>query len=291
MGKYGEKIVMDKQAYHIHISSNHRWFDINLKEIWQYRDLILLFTKRDFTLRYKQTILGPIWIFLNPFLTSVVYAFMFGGIAGISTDSVPQILFYLCSNALWGMFSECLNKNSSTFVANAAVFGKVYFPRITVAIANAFSAIIRFGIQMIMVVLVLIYYVYKGQVQPNWSTFIFIPAVLLQLAILGTGIGILVSSITTKYRDLLNVVGFIVSLMMYAAPIVYPLSQLQTEWMQVVVLLNPVTASVELFRYAVLGKGTVVLASITLSWIITITVMLFGIIVFSRVEKNFMDTV
>lgn len=277
--------------YHTHISSVHRWYDINLQEIWQYRDLIILFTKRNFILTFKQTILGPIWIFLTPFITSIIFTVVFGEIAGISTDGVPQILFYLCSNALWSFFSECVNRNASTFVTNAALFGKIYFPRITVPISNALSSVIRFAIQMLMTSVFWIYYMAKGMLYPNLWAALFIPAVLIQLSVLGIGIGIIVSSLTTKYRDLMIVVGFGVSLWMYATPIVYPLSQVGEGILKTMLLINPVTVPVELFRYAVLGQGIVVPEYCVLSWIVTVIVAIFGMILFVHVEKTFMDTI
>jgi len=279
------------QQYHTHISSKHNWFDLNLKEVWRYRDLIVLFTKRSFVLTYKQTILGPAWIFLNPFLTSIIYTFVFGGIAGMSTDGVPQILFYLCSNAVWTFFSSCVTKNASTFTSNAGVFGKVYFPRLTTPISNVLSSVIQFVVQMILVGIFLAYYVIVGEVHPNWGAFLLIPFVLLHLGLMGLGFGIIISSMTTKYRDLAILVNFGVQLWMYATPIVYPLSQLGDGLMKTILLINPVTAPVEIFRYAVLGQGTIVPAYLALSWAITLLVAVFGVMIFNHVEKTFMDTV
>lgn len=280
-----------EKGYHVHISSTYKWYEINIQEIFEYRDLIWLFTKRNYVLTFKQTILGPVWIFLNPFITSVVFAIVFGGIAGISTDGVPQILFYMCSNAIWAFFSECVSKNSGTFVTNAGLFGKVYFPRLTVPISNAFSSLIRFGIQMIMVALLLIYYIMIGAVVPRWSMWIWIPIAILQLGILGIGVGIVISSLTTKYRDLFILVGFGIQLWMYATPIVYPLSQLENGLMRKILLINPVTMPVELLRCALLGEGTIFPASVILSWFITIVMAVLGMMIFNHVEKNFMDTV
>lgn len=286
-----ESVNLNQQKYHTHITAKHNWFDLKLKEVWQYRDLIVLFTKRSFTLTYKQTILGPAWIFLNPFLTSIIYTFVFGGIAGMSTDGVPQILFYLCSNAIWTYFSGCVTKNAQTFTANAGVFGKVYFPRLTIPISNMLASIIQFGIQMLLVSIFLGYYVLSGVVSPNWWVWLLIPIVLLHLGIMGLGFGIIISSVTTKYRDLSILVTFGVQLWMYVTPIVYPLSQLQDGILKTMLMLNPVTSSIEVFRYAVLGKGTIVPEFLGLSWIITILVVVFGIMIFNRVEKTFMDTV
>lgn len=280
-----------KEIYHTHISSKNKWFDLKLKEVWQYRDLIILFTKRTFALTYKQTILGPIWIFLNPFLTSIIYTFVFGGIAGMSTDGVPQILFYLCSNAIWVFFSSCVTKNAATFTNNAGVFGKVYFPRLTTPISNVLASIIQFLVQMLLVGIFLVYYIIKGAVHPDWSMWLLIPLILIHLGIMGLGVGIIISSLTTKYRDLAILVTFGVQLWMYATPIVYPLSQLGDGIMKKILILNPVTAPVELFRYAVLGQGTVDIVHLVISAVFTIIVAVLGIMVFNHVEKTFMDTV
>lgn len=280
-----------KELYHTHISSKHKLFDLKLKEVWKYRDLIIMFTKRSFVLTYKQTVLGPAWIFINPFLTSLIYTFVFGGIAGMDTDGVPQILFYLCTNAVWTFFSSCVTSNAATFTGNASVFGKVYFPRLTTPISNVLSAMVRFGVQMILVLAFLIYFVITGAVSPNWLAWLLIPIVLIHLGIMGLGFGIIVSSMTTKYRDLSILVGFGVQLWMYATPVVYPISQLGDGIIKKLVMLNPVTPTVELFRYAVLGKGEIDLVCLTISWIFTILVAVIGIMMFNRVERNFMDTV
>lgn len=282
---------MTKPIYHTHISSKHRWFDLNLKEVWRYRDLIVLFTRRTFVLTYKQTVLGPAWIFLNPLISSIIYAFVFGGIAGIGTDGIPQILFYLCSNAIWIFFSSSVTKNAQTFTANAGVFGKVYFPRLAVPVSNVLASIIQFFVQMILVLVFLAYYVICGQVHPHWEAWLLIPVVLLHLGLLGLGCGIIISSLTTKYRDLAILVTFGVQLWMYATPIVYPLSQLGDGWMKTILLINPVTAPAEMFRYAVLGQGTIMPQYLALSWAITIVVVVVGVMIFNKVEKTFMDTV
>ena len=279
------------KKYHTHISSEYKWFSLNLKEVWKYRDLIVLFTKRTFVLTYKQTILGPVWIFLNPLLSSIIYAFVFGGIAGIQTDGVPQILFYLCSNAIWSFFSTCVTKNATTFTANAGVFGKVYFPRLTTPISNVLSSIIQLCVQMILVIAFLIYYLAVGEVSPNWFFWLLIPVELIHLGLLGLGFGIIISSLTTKYRDLSILVTFGVQLWMYITPIVYPMSQLDNGLIKNVLMVNPVTAPVELIRYAILGEGTIMPLYLIISWVITVFVMIFGIMIFNKVEKTFMDTV
>lgn len=277
--------------YHTHISSKHKFLDLKLKEVWQYRDLIALFTKRSFVVAYKQTVLGPAWLFLNPIITSCMYAFVFGGIAGIGTDGVPQILFYLSGTAIWNVFSGCLTENASTFTANAGVFGKVYFPRLTTPISNVLSTIIRFFIQFVLVIGFLIFYLITGEVSPNWWAFSLIPLELIQLGLMGMGLGLIISSMTTKYRDLSVLVGFGVQLWMYATPIVYPLSRLGDGVFKTILMINPVTMPIELIRYAVIGKGTIDLMYYAISWAFTVTVVIFGIMVFNKVERTFMDTV
>ena len=282
---------ISQNNYHTHITSSHRWFELNLKEVWQYRDLIALFTKRNFTVSYKQTILGPAWLFLTPLFSSIVQAFVFGGIAGIETDGVPQMLFYLCSNAIWAFFASCLTNNANTFTANAYMFGKVYFPRLTTPISNVLSSIIRFGIQMILVLAFMVYFLVQGAVQPNWLAWLMIPVELVHLGVLGMGFGIIVSSMTTKYRDLTVLVDFGVSLWMYLTPIVYPLSTLGDNWMKTILMVNPVTPAVEMMRYALLGQGTIHMGYYGLSWLVTVVVAVLGVMVFNKVERTFMDTV
>ena len=230
-------------------------------------------------------------MFLTPLLTSLMFAFVFGGIAGIGTDGIPSILFYLTGTAIWTYFSSCVVQNANTFTANAGVFGKVYFPRLTVPVSNVLSAVIQFFIQFILVMLFLVYYLIKGEVSPNWWAFILIPIVLLHLGLMGLGIGIIISSLTTKYRDLSILVSFGMSLWMYATPIVYPLSQVGDGAMRTILLLNPATMPIETLRYAVLGKGNIDYRFLLISWAFTFIVVVFGIMVFNKVERNFMDTV
>ncbi|MDD5864113.1 MAG: ABC transporter permease [Firmicutes bacterium] len=283
--------MAEHSNYHTHISAKHRLLDLNLKEVWRYRDLIFLFTKRNFVVSYKQTILGPAWLFLTPLFTSIVHAFVFGGIAGIGTDGIPTFLFYLCSNAIWSYFATCVINNANVFAANAYVFGKVYFPRLTTPISNVISSIIRFGIQMVLVLLFMLWYLVQGMLHPHWRVWLVIPVELIHLGILGMGFGIIISSLTTKYRDLTVLVDFGVSLWMYATPIVYPLSTLGEGWMRTLIQINPVTPSVELLRYAILGQGTCNPGFYALSWAVTILVALGGIMIFNKVERTFMDTV
>ena len=277
--------------YSTHITSEHKWWELNLKEVWRYRDLIGLFTKRTFVVMYKQTILGPAWIFLTPLFNSIVQAFVFGGIAGIGTDGIPTLLFYLCGNAIWTFFSSCLVKNANTFTANSSVFGKVYFPRLTTPISNVLSSAINFCVQMTLVFVLLVYYLIRGEVHPNWSAWLMIPVEVLHLGILGMGCGIIVSSMTTKYRDLSILVEFGASLWMYLTPVVYPLSTADQGWMRTALMCNPVTSAVEMLRYAILGQGTLHWGFYGLSWVMTVGVFVLGVMIFNKVERTFMDTV
>ena len=282
---------MPEQKFTTVIKPKTGLFDINLKEVWQYRDLIWIYTKRTFVLTYKQTILGPIWIFLNPFLTSLIYVFVFGGIAGIPTDGIPQMLFYLGGNAIWIFFSSSLTKTASTFTANANVFGKVYFPRLTMPISTVLSSAINFCVQMLLFLAFWVYYLVNGAISPNYLAILALPLVLLQVGALALGCGIIISSLTTKYRDLAILVTFGVQLWMYITPVVYPISTLGEGWMRTILLLNPVTCGVEAFRYMFLGQGLVEPGWWLWSTCVTVVVLLVGVVLFSRVEKTFMDTV
>ena len=282
---------MGLMGYHVHISSDTRRVGLNLGEVWQYRDLVFLLAKKTFTLTYKQTVLGPAWIIISPLLSSIAYMLVFGVIAGIGTDGVPQILFYLSSTAIWGLFASSVTNNSSTFLANAYVFGKVYFPRLTVPVSNLLVALIRFGIQMLVVFALLAYFVAQGMVQPNWALWLGIPFALLHLCLLGMGIGIILSSLTTKYRDLQILVSFGMQLWMFVTPVVYPLSQVPDGLLHTLILYNPVTPPVEWLRYALLGAGTVDPMTMTTSIVVTIVCAIGGILMFNRVERTFIDTV
>lgn len=279
------------EQYHTHIEAKSGLFSVDFRELWKYRDLILLFTKRDFTLRYKQTILGPIWIILNPFITSVIYTIVFGHIAGISTNGVPQVLFYMGSNAIWSFFAACLTRTAGTFTSNAGIFGKVYFPRLTTPISTVISSAIDLFIQLLMFGLFWIYFLVREEIHPNWWGMPLLPIVLLQLGCLGMGFGVVVSSLTTKYRDLAMLVGFGVSLWMYATPVVYPMSQIQNPVLRTAVNINPVTQAVETFRFVVLGTGEISLFWWGVTVLITAVVLAGGVLLFNKVEKTFMDTV
>ncbi len=266
-------------------------FDINLKEVWQYRDLIFMFLKRNFTSSYKQTILGPLWFLITPLLTSSMFTVVFGQIAKISTDGVPQFLFYFTGNVAWAYFSTCLNATSATFSGNAHIFSKVYYPRLVAPITSVIYALLSFFIQLLLMIVLMVFFTYgRGEsVYPNvWI--LSVPLLVIQMALMGMGLGIIISSVTTKYRDLAILVGFGVQLWMYATPIVYPLSQVP-EFLKGVITLNPMTPIINNFRYAFLGCGTFEVSSWIYSWIFTIFVLFAGILIFSKVEKTFIDTV
>jgi len=272
------------------IQPRKRWFDLHLRDLWRYRDLISLFVKRDFVTFYKQTILGPLWYIIQPVLITIVFTVIFGKIARISTDGLPPFLFYLAGNVAWGYFANCLHQTSNTFVRNAGIFGKVYFPRLTVPLSIVIINLVKFGIQLILFLGFYFYFIASGSpIRPNLLV-LLLPILVFQMAVLSLGSGILVSSLTTKYRDLTFVMSFAVQLWMYASSVIIPASSIPQKY-QPVYMLNPMASVIEAFRYAFLGKGIVNPAYVITSWAITMLVLLGGIILFSRIEKSFMDTV
>jgi len=266
------------------------WFDIHLSELWRYRDLIMLFVRRDFVSLYKQTILGPLWFLIQPLITTVVFTIIFGRIAKIPTDGLPRMLFYLSGVVVWNYFAGCLNKTCDTFVGNAHIFGKVYFPRLTVPVSVVISNLVTFGIQFALFFCFFLYFYFNGADISPRPLIIIAPLLILQMAALGLGLGIIVSSLTTKYRDLTQLVGFGVQLWMYATPIVYPASQIPDRW-QWLIALNPMAPIIEFFRFSFLGVGTVNPLHMGLSALMTLLVLATGIVLFSRIEKSFVDTV
>jgi lipopolysaccharide transport system permease protein len=266
------------------------WFDLQLSELWRYRDLIILFVRRDFISVYKQTILGPLWFLLQPLFTTIVFTVIFGKIAKIPTDGLPNILFYMSGLVAWNYFAGCLNKTSDTFVGNAHLFGKVFFPRLTVPISVVLSNLITFGIQFVLFLCFYVYYYIEGAALTPKILILYLPLLIVQMAALGLGFGIMVSSLTTKYRDLTQLVAFGVQLWMYATPIVYPTSQIPEKW-QWLTALNPMAPIIEVFRYTFFGVGTVHPWQMGLSMAITFLILSTGIVLFSRIEKSFMDTV
>ncbi len=273
------------------ISAKRHLLDINLKELWQYRDLILLFVKRDFISTYKQTILGPIWLFLQPLLTTLTFYIVFTQIAQISTNNIDPILFYLTGITLWNYFSDCLNKTSNTFIANANIFGKVYFPRLTTPISIVLSNLIKLGIQLVLLIAVAAYrFIFNGiTIEANW-TLLMLPLLILILAIMGLGLGIIFSSLTTKYRDLSFLLTFAVQLLMYATPVIYPLNFTSGK-LHALISYNPLTPIMENFRYALFNVGDFDLKGLIYAGIFSLITLAFGIILFNKVEKSFMDTV
>lgn len=275
---------------HTHISAKYKLFDLNITEVWQYRELIVLFAKRSFQVSYKQTVLGPLWLLMNPLLAAVFDVILFGNIAKLSTDGVPQLLFYLSGHALWSFFSGRISSNANTFIGNSSLFSKVYFPRLVIPISDVLGGIVRLGIQMLMIVALYGYYAVKGMLQPNIVFLFCIPLVVMELGLMGMGIGIIVSSLTTKYRDLSVLVSFGLQLWMYATPVVYPIS-LVSGSLKTFLFINPVSAPIELFRYAMFDSGTVTAGGILYSLCFTLAVVIFGILIFNKVERTFIDTV
>ncbi len=280
------------ENYHIHIEGGSSPLSMNLKELWRYRDLILLFTKRTITLTYKQTILGPLWLLIHPLLTSVVYAAIFNGVAGLSTEGVPVLLFYLTSHSLWNLFASSLKRNAATFSENAKIFGKVYFPRLAISVSSMLTSMFEFLTELLLILVLMVYYISKQQLSPSVGLIWLLPVLLLQTGLLGLGLGVLVSGLTTKYRDLTFVIDFGVSLWMYASPVVYPLSQVsRSGLMYRLMLANPMTAPLELFRLILLGQGTIMPETVISSLLFTAASLICGTLVFNRVERNFIDTI
>ena len=264
--------------------------ELRLGELWRYKDLVMLFVRRDFVSAYKQTILGPLWYLIQPVLTTLMFTVIFGQIASLPTDGLPQFLFYMSGTVIWAYFADCLNKTSNTFVQNSNLFGKVYFPRLVVPISILISNMITFLIQLALFVAFVLFFMLSGSaIQPNVWIF-FLPVLMLMMAGLGMGFGIIISSLTTKYRDLRFLVTFGVQLLMYATPVIYPVSSVP-ERFRPLILANPVTPIVETFRYAFLGAGTVDLGHLLYSFIFILVVVVLGIVIFKRVEQTFMDTV
>ena len=285
-----QKAVEESSSWDMVIKPKTGWFDIDLKELWRYRDLIGMFVKRDFVTFYKQTILGPLWYIIQPLMTTVVFTVIFGNFAKIPTDDLPPFLFYLSGNVVWGYFANTLKQTSDTFNVNASIFGKVYFPRLTVPAAVSLVNFGQFFIQLVLFLGFYFYFMAKGTPITPSMWILAVPILLIQMAILTFGMGILLSSLTTKYKDLRFAMSFVIQLWMYATPIVYPLSQVPEKYRTLYVL-NPMVSIVESFRYAFLGSGAIRMDYILTSWAITLVLLVVGIILFSRIEKTFMDTV
>lgn len=285
-------MALKDQQWTTVIRPKEKLFSVDFKEIWQYRDLLTLFVKRNIITQYKQTVLGPLWYVIQPLMTTIMYMVVFGGIAKISTDGLPQPLFYLAGICFWQYFSDCLTKTSNTFVANAGIFGKVYFPRLITPLSDAVSNLVRFGIQFTLFLAVYLYYQLFTEVQihTNWYA-LLIPVLVMMLAGLALGFGILFSSMTTKYRDLQLLLSFFVSLWMYATPVIYPLSTITNPKLMLVMQLNPLTGIIEFFKYGMLGVGCHEWWMLGYSFAFMVVLLSFGIVVFNKVQRSFMDTV
>lgn len=282
--------MQQTETFTTHISAKSGWFDLNLRELWQYRDLIFLFVKRNYTTRYKQTILGPLWLIFNPLITVSLYAFVFGGIAGLPTDGVPQFAFYLASNALWSYFAICITQTAATFTANAGVLGKVYFPRMVMPVSAVITGMFDLLIQALMLAVVVIVYNLTGTGMAVGGQVLLVIPLVIQTALLGLGFGIIIASLTTKYRDLAILVTFGVQLWMYISPVVYSTSQLSDRLYRVY-MLNPMAPVLSAWRYATLGTATFDAFYWGISWVVTLCVLFIGVLLFNRIEKTFMDTV
>jgi lipopolysaccharide transport system permease protein len=279
-----------KEHWDLVIEGKTSLFDLKFKDVWQYRDLLLMFVKRDFVSFYKQTILGPLWFFIQPIFTTLVFTFVFGNLAGISTDGLPQYLFYLSGITAWNYFSDCLSKTSTVFKDNANIFGKVYFPRLIMPLSIVVSNLVRFGVQLFLFLLMMVYFGIKGaDFHFTWAIALF-PLLILLMALLGLGLGLIIAALTTKYRDLSFLVTFGVQLLMYGTTVIYPLSAAPEKYRKFIEL-NPMTGIIEAFRYAFLGKGYFTAWSLGYSAILTAVITMIGIIIFNKTERSFVDTI
>ncbi len=281
---------MEPMEYTTHIKSKTGWFDIDIKDLVRYKDLIFLFFKRNYTTRYKQTILGPMWLIIKPLMTVILQTIVFGNLAGLSADGIPPFVFYLCGNAMWSFFAACLTQTSSTFTANAGIMGKVYFPRLVMPISSVMTSALDFSIQLGMLIVVMAGYAAKGYRFALGPSLLIAPVLILEAGILGLGCGIIVASLTTKYRDLGVLMDFGVQLWMYATPVVYTITLIPERFLKIY-LLNPMASIIVCWRNVVLGSGEFLWGFWGISWIITITVLFIGVLIFSKIEKTFMDTV
>lgn len=265
-------------------------FDLKVAEVWHYRDLLLMFVKRDFVSFYKQTILGPLWFFMQPLFTTIIFTFVFGNLAGLSTDGLPQPLFYLAGITAWNYFADCITKTSTVFKDNANIFGKVYFPRLIMPLSIVTSNLVRFGVQMLLFLGMMIYFWAVGANFHVTSAIFLFPVLIVMMALLGLGLGLIITAMTTKYRDLSFLVQFGVQLLMYITTVIYPLSAAPKNYRWLIEL-NPMTGMIETFRYAFLGQGEFTARGLAYSAVVTIIIMLLGVVIFNKTEKNFVDTV
>lgn len=281
---------LEKENWSLEIKPKKKWLDVDLKGIWRYRDLYYMYVKRDIITVYKQTILGPLWFLIQPILTTIIYMFVFGGLAGISTDSIPQPLFYMSGILLWNYFNAAFMVSSNVFTDNASVFGKVYFPRLVVPLSGITSNLIKFGIQLVLFIIIYLYYYIQGvNLMINWSILLF-PILILMIALHAMSWGLIISALTTKYRDLTQLVAFGIQLFMYVTPVIYPLSAAPEKY-RIFISLNPLTPIFETFKYSCMGSGSLDWVGLGYSFIVLMITLFLSIIIFNRVERNFMDTV
>ncbi|MVN22247.1 ABC transporter permease [Mucilaginibacter arboris] len=285
-----EKLTISNQEWDLEIKPQNSAFDLHLSDVWKYRDLLGLLVRRDFVSFYKQTILGPIWFFVQPLVTTIMFTFIFGGLAKISTDKLPPPLFYMAGITAWNYFADCLTKTSTVFRDNADIFGKVYFPRLIMPLSIVLSNLVRFGVQFLLFLLVMAYYAFHGAAfHPTWAIALF-PVVVILMAAMGLGAGMIISAMTTKYRDLAFLLAFGVQLLMYATTVIYPLSAAPPKYRWLIAA-NPMTELIETFRYGFLGTGSFNWPALGYSTLATIVFLFLGTIIFNKVEKSFVDTV
>ncbi|MCO6509274.1 MAG: ABC transporter permease [Aridibacter famidurans] len=282
--------IIGQEEWSFTIRPKHGWFDVDIVELWQYRDLLYMFVKRDFVSFYKQTVLGPLWFFIQPLFTTIVFTFVFGNLAGLSTDGLPQPLFYLAGITAWNYFSDCIIKTSTVFKDNATLFGKVFFPRMIMPLSIVTSNLVRFGVQMILFLGMMGYFAAVGATFHITSSILLLPLLILLMALLGLGLGLTITAMTTRYRDLSFLVTFGVQLLMYVTTVIYPLSAAPEKYRWLIEL-NPMTGIIEAFRYAFLGKGDFDIWSLGYSSLATVVILAFGVLIFNKAEKNFVDTV
>lgn len=272
------------------IEPQNNLLDLHLQDLWRYRDLLWMFVKRDFVSFYKQTILGPLWFFIQPFFTTLTYTFIFGGLANLSTDGLPQPLFYMAGITAWNYFSDCITKTSTVFKDNANIFGKVYFPRLIMPLSIVASNLVRFAVQMLLMFIMIGYYAWYGaSFNITWAMCLF-PVLVILMALLGLGLGLIITALTTKYRDLAFLVTFGIQLLMYTTTVIYPLSSAPEKY-KTFISLNPMTGIIECFRYAFLGKGQVSWQTLGYSTVFTAIALIVGVLIFNKTEKTFVDTV
>lgn len=284
------KETIQSEDWNLVIKGHTSLFDLKFNDLWRYRDLLWMFVKRDFVSFYKQTVLGPLWFFIQPLFTTLVFTFVFGNLAKISTDGLPQQLFYLSGITAWNYFSDCLTKTSTVFRDNASIFGKVYFPRLIMPLSIVVSNLVRFLVQLLLLVLMMFYFGMQGASFEVTYYIIFFPFLVVLMALLGLGLGLIITAMTTKYRDLTFLVSFGVQLLMYGTTVIYPLSAAPAKYKSIIEL-NPMTGIIEAFRFSFLGKGEFSLWSIGYSVLVTLIVLFLGVIIFNKTEKNFVDTI